>query len=203
MVHIQLQNISKRFNKNWLFNDIILEATNATKTAILGLNGSGKSTLLQIISGHVLPTEGKVIITINNKIIEPENVFRYIGFCAPAMELIEEFTLIEFLNTHNTFKKLLMPPLEIIDYLGLQKATDKKLSNFSSGMKQRVKLAQAIMIDEPLCFLDEPCTNLDDAGIALYHKMIEDFGAEKTIFVSSNMPVEYSFCTRQITINNN
>jgi ABC-2 type transport system ATP-binding protein len=203
MVNIKLDKISKRFNKNWLFNDITIQAEHKSKTAILGINGSGKSTLLQIISGHVLPTSGTITIAINNKKIEAENVYQHIGFCAPAMELIEEFTLLEFLNTHQKLKNLVLSPLNTIQYLGLEKATHKKLSNFSSGMKQRVKLAQAIMIQEPICFLDEPCTNLDDAGVMLYQKMIADFGANKTIFVSSNMPVEYSFCTQQLTINNN
>jgi ABC-type multidrug transport system ATPase subunit len=69
-------------------------------------------------------------------------------------------------------------------------------------MKQRVKLAQSIMIDAPLILLDEPCSNLDVHGIALYQKMIAEFAMEKLVLVSSNDAHEYEFCTQHIQISN-
>ena len=98
------------------------------------------------------------------------------------------------------FKKTNYKIEEIIEYIGLEKATHKYISNFSSGMKQRVKLAQAIFADTPILLLDEPCTNLDKEGIDLYHRMISDFCNDKIIIVASNDPNEYSFCTHKINV---
>jgi len=114
--------------------------------------------------------------------------------------VIEEMTLLEFLRYHFSFKKTNHTIEDIITYIGLEKATNKYISNFSSGMKQRVKLAQAIFADAPILLLDEPCTNLDKDGIDLYHKMIQDFCNEKIIIVASNDPNEYSFCKHKINI---
>ena len=114
----------------------------------------------------------------------------------------EEMTLIEFLSFHQQFKKLL-PSISIksiIEIIGLEKAAGKQIRYYSSGMKQRVKLAQAFFSDVPILLLDEPCTNLDSRGIALYQELAQNFSTGKTIVVSSNDEVEYSFCKHEISI---
>jgi ABC-type multidrug transport system ATPase subunit len=199
-MEIHLQNLGKRYFNTWIFKGLSADFTQGSRTAILGINGSGKSTLLQCITGHISATEGKVFYKNGNKNIDTIDWHQHLGFCSPSMQIIEEFTLQNFLAYHFKFKKSLLSVAETINYLGLTKAADKKIEVFSSGMKQRVKLAQAIMVDTPICFLDEPCSNLDEQGIALYHKMITDFASNKTIFVSSNAPEEYSFCTKQILV---
>jgi ABC-type multidrug transport system ATPase subunit len=82
----------------------------------------------------------------------------------------------------------------------LEKASNKQLRNFSSGMKQRVKLAQAILSDVPVVLLDEPCTNLDADGISLYHRLMNNYCADRLLIVSSNDEVEYKFCQHKISI---
>jgi ABC-type multidrug transport system ATPase subunit len=201
-MQIQLQNISKRYNQQWIVRDVNLELTTPAKVALLGINGSGKSTLLQMIAGYIMPSFGKIKYIHHDAEIPADKIFKYIGFCAPAMELIEEYTLQEFFEFHFQYKKPLLPITDIIAYIGLQDATNKLIENFSSGMKQRVKLAQSIMIDAPLILLDEPCSNLDVYGIALYQRMIAEFAMEKLVLVSSNDAHEYEFCTQQIQISN-
>ena len=88
----------------------------------------------------------------------------------------------------------------IIAILGLEKAADKQIRYYSSGMKQRVKLAQCIFSDTKIVLLDEPCTNLDEAGINLYHQLIEDHCKDRLVIVSSNDEVEYRFCKERINI---
>jgi ABC-2 type transport system ATP-binding protein len=200
-MQIQLQQVAKRYNQQWIVKDVNLEFTTTDKIALLGINGSGKSTFLQIIAGYVMPSFGKVLHTHNNQIIEPDQIYKYIGYCAPAMELIEEFTLQEFLEFHSKYKPSVLSIADTIAYIGLQEATNKKIENFSSGMKQRVKLAQSIMTDMPLLLLDEPCCNLDEHGIALYQKMITEFATDKLVIVSSNDAHEYQFCTTRINTN--
>ena len=80
-------------------------------------------------------------------------------------------------------------------------AADKQIRYYSSGMKQRVKLAQAIFSDSAVVLLDEPCSNLDAKGIELYHSLINTYCRERLVMVCSNDKVEYSFCNEVISIN--
>lgn len=82
--------------------------------------------------------------------------------------------------------------------MDLGAAAHKQIRYFSSGMKQRVKLAQAIFSDTPLLLLDEPCTNLDTDGIQLYLGLIKSHAVGKLVIVSSNDKQEYAFCDRCI-----
>jgi ABC-type multidrug transport system ATPase subunit len=109
-------------------------------------------------------------------------------------------TLIEFLNFHSGFKPFLssITPEKIISILSLENAVNKQIRNYSSGMKQRVKLAQAIFSDVPVVLLDEPCTNLDLTGIQLYHDLINEYCKNRMVVVSSNDEVEYGFCKEKL-----
>ena len=84
----------------------------------------------------------------------------------------------------------------------MENAVNKQIRNYSSGMKQRVKLAQAIFSDVPVVLLDEPCTNLDATGIQLYHDLIDVYCKNRMVVVSSNDEVEYRFCKERLNINN-
>jgi ABC-type multidrug transport system ATPase subunit len=211
---ISLINAGKRFNRDWIFRNINQEFISGTAYAITGPNGSGKSTLLQAIGGAIIMSEGSANYTIGNtqlaigntnapeKVIEVDKAFQYISIAAPYLELIEEMTLLEMLEFHAQFKPLLanITIPDIITIIGLKAAANKQIRFYSSGMKQRVKLAQAIFSDVPCVLLDEPCTNLDAAGIELYHQLISDYGNNRLIIVSSNDPQEYSFCREKISI---
>jgi ABC-type multidrug transport system ATPase subunit len=199
---ILLSDAGKRFNREWIFRHANLQLEKGHAYAITGPNGSGKSTLLQTIGGLLQPSEGEIIYTINGSQVAQEKVFSHISFCAPYLDVIEEMTLTEFLRFHFSFKTML-PGLsieEMITLTGLSAAADKQIRNYSSGMKQRVKLAQAILSDTEVLLLDEPCTNLDATGIELYHSMIEGYGKGRLIIVSSNDEVEYRFCQTIIPI---
>lgn len=84
----------------------------------------------------------------------------------------------------------------------MKAAADKQIRFYSSGMKQRMKLAQAIFSDVPILLLDEPCTNLDAVGYALYHQLIENYCSEKLVIVCSNDIQEFDFCTEKLDIMN-
>jgi ABC-type multidrug transport system ATPase subunit len=89
---------------------------------------------------------------------------------------------------------------EIISIINLQKAAHKQIRYFSSGMKQRVKLAQAIFSDTPIVLLDEPLTNLDEEGVSLYNNLIENYCKNRMLIISSNDKKEYSFCEQIIDL---
>lgn len=201
-MQIVLQNAGKRFNRDWIFRKLSFTFNGGMAYAVTGPNGSGKSTLLQVIAGAVNPTEGTVSYTFNGAAIKPENVYRHLAVAAPYLELIEEMTAEEFLSFHQTFKPFIQQYSinDIISEVGLQHAAGRQIRYYSSGMKQRIKLAQAIFSDVPVVLLDEPCTNLDAAGYELYRHLVSRYCNGRLVIVSSNDVNEYSFCTEKLSI---
>jgi ABC-type multidrug transport system ATPase subunit len=199
---ISLSAAGKRFNREWIFRNVHTEFHSSNSYAIIGPNGSGKSTLLQCIGGMLQLSEGQVEYSIENKQLHIEDAYKQIVFCAPYMDVIEEMTLIEFLNFHNQFKSFFdhFSLMQVIDEIGLGAAANKQIRFYSSGMKQRVKLAQAILSDAAVVLLDEPCSNLDTGGIALYHSLIKKYCGNRLVIVCSNDEVEYNFCNTVISI---
>src|SRR5690606_30804240 len=206
---ILLSDAGKRFNREWIFRHLTYTFEEGKTYAITGPNGSGKSTLLQVLAGAMHVNEGTIAFEKGSRInseattsIAPEQVYRQISYCAPYLEVVEEMTLEEFLQFHHGFKPFMeqISIPQIISLIGLESAARKQIRYYSSGMKQRVKLAQAIFTTTPAIFLDAPCTDLDLAGIELYHSLIENYAKSKLIVVSSNDEVEYRFCEQRISI---
>ncbi len=197
---IDLTNLGKRYNREWIFRNLNFSFDPYKHYGITGPNGSGKSTLLQIIAGATLYNKGSIKYSIANNEISPEKIFKKLSFSAPYLDLVEEMTLNEFFIFHDKMKGWISGPdtKEIIILLGLEKSTHKQIRYFSSGMKQRVKLAQAIFSNVPAVLLDEPTTNLDEEGICLYNFLIETYCERRLVIVSSNDKKEYSFCEEMI-----
>lgn len=207
---ISCTNAGKRFNRDWIFRHLDYEFAPGNCYAITGPNGSGKSTLLQILAGAVAASEGNIAysLTGNNApsshppSVSPDLVYKHISLAAPYLDIVEEMTLTEFLHFHQTFKPFL-PDLSIqhiITTIGLRQAAGKQIRYYSSGMKQRVRLAQAIFSHTPCLLLDEPCSNLDASGIRLYHRLIQEYCTDRLVIVSSNDVQEYLFCERVIDV---
>ncbi len=199
---ISLSDAGKRFNRDWIFRHFNYTFEKGQSYAITGPNGSGKSTLLQALAGSIHINEGSIQYSIHNIQCSAESIYRHVSICAPYLEIVEEMTLTEFFYFHTGFKPLL-PGITIdsmIPVLGLEKAVHKQIRYYSSGMKQRVRLAQCIFSDTPIVLLDEPCTNLDTEGIAMYHGFIRDYCADRLVVVSSNDEAEYKFCRERINI---
>lgn len=202
MFTVQVKNASKRFHHEWIFKNLDLELSTGDTLAITGGNGSGKSTLLKCLSGAIPLTSGSIHYQTGPTQIGEEHWFRSLALATPYLELPEEFTLSEALNFHFQFKKPLQDrtSTEILEILGLEKHKSKSLSQFSSGMKQRVKLALAIFSEVPLLLLDEPTTNLDSQGLTWYLDLIHQYASNRILVVCSNDPREYSFCEKKIAM---
>lgn len=204
-MQIQVTAASKRFNTEWIFSNLNFNFTTGQHYALIGNNGSGKSTLLQIIAGYVGLTKGDIQwISTSNETIDSTNIFHYISIAAPYLELVEEFTALEQIAFHQQFKPLQngLEPIELLEKIGLKNAAKKQIRNFSSGMKQRLKLALAIFDQAPILLLDEPCSNLDQEGIQTYHQLMQAYAMHKLIIVASNDPQEYQFCSQQLSLSN-
>jgi ABC-type multidrug transport system ATPase subunit len=202
-MNVNLENISKKFNENWIFKDVSISLTSQEKLAILGANGSGKSTLLQIIAGYVTASKGTIKYMLNDNTTVLD-IYQHLSIAAPSTELIEEFTLVEYVSFYTRLKPIFdnYSPEKIAEICYLEEAKHRMIQNYSSGMKQRLKLALAILSNTPLLLLDEPTSNLDLQGIEWYRKMITEYAHEKTIIVCSNqMNDEFFFCKKHLNIN--
>lgn len=199
---ISISDAGKRYNREWIFRHFTYSFEQGKAYAITGPNGSGKSTLLQAIGGSLHINEGTLNYQVEKKPIPPEQFYNQVAICAPYLEVVEEMTLREFLHFHFGFKPILpgVTYENIIQSIGLEKAINKQIRYYSSGMKQRVKLAQCIFSNVPVILLDEPCTNLDATGVELYHRLVNDYCRDRLVIVSSNDEVEYRFSTARINI---
>ena len=217
---ISLSDAGKRYNREWIFRHLTYTFEEGKSYAIVGPNGSGKSTLLQAIGGAIHINEGSLKYEprgssrergvgsrepgADSSLVTSEKIYSHLAICAPYLDVVEEMTLTEFLEFHHGFKPFL-PGItieKIVSTIGLDKALNKQIRYYSSGMKQRVKLAQCIFSDVPVILLDEPCTNLDEVGINLYNQLINDYCKKRMVIVSSNDHHEYEFCQEKISITN-
>ena len=209
-MRISLTDAGKRYNREWIFRHFSQDFSSGDRWAITGPNGSGKSTLLQVIAGAIELSEGTLEVgTLEVGTLEvgsakdKEQLYRHIALAAPYLELIEEMTALEFLAFHGGFKPFInnLSPAQVLDIIQLTHASRKQIRYYSSGMKQRLKLGQCILSDARFLLLDEPCTNLDQTGIDLYHQLIRDHAGNRCVIVSSNDQTEFSFCNSFIDIN--
>lgn len=198
-----LTDVGRRYNREWIFKHVSYEFESGRSYAILGPNGSGKSTLLKVLSGSLAPSAGSIYFEMNNKAVDVEEIFQYLSLATPYVELIEEFTLREQIQFHFKFKNYLIgySEGEVVQLLGLEKAIDKELKYFSSGMKQRVKLTLACCSDSSLVLLDEPTSNLDTAGEEWYLELVDKTKhANRLFIICSNQEKEYTFCDHNLSI---
>lgn len=198
-MEISLENIGRRFNREWIFREVNQTFVSGNSYAILGPNGSGKSTLLQLISGSLTPSEGILRYKLSDKDIDIEGAYQYLSIAAPYLELIEEYTLSELIKFHFSFKKK-VTDVSIVELLGFDRSKNKQLKYFSSGMKQRVKLALTLCSDVPVLILDEPTSNLDKEGVEWYHQLIDQFTLNRVLLIGSNQEHEYGFCNHRLNI---
>lgn len=202
MFEVHLKGIGRRFNRDWIFKQVDYAFFSGERYAVLGPNGSGKSTLLKVISGGLTPSEGELVYSQGGQPIASDRYYHYISVAAPYLELIEEFTLREMLRFHFKFKAYLAGWNEdrVMEYVQLETSLDKPIRFFSSGMKQRVKLALACFSESHLLLLDEPTSNLDAPSIQWYHQLLEDTVKDRILIIFSNQPEEYKSCTHRLKL---
>lgn len=201
MVSISLKNVGKKFTGQPLFSGLNNTFEAKQKYALTGSNGSGKSTLLQIIAGTEPPTSGDVVWNKNGKLLPAAHWFRELSIAAPYLELIEELTLTELLQFHFRFKHIMqgynakdLPNL-------LQLPAQKQIQFFSSGMKQKLRLALALWSNTSVLLLDEPTSNLDDKNKQWYQEHVQKMSEHRLLIIASNEPEEYSFCKHVLKVN--
>jgi len=201
-MEIELREVAKRYRFEWIFKKINYHFHSQHRYAILGNNGTGKSTFLKILSGHLTPSKGKIIFTHDGKDLEIDDVYKHVAYAAPYIDLIEEFTLKEAIDFHQKFKPFQagLNTEKLIELLGFQKSIDKEVKFFSSGMKQRLKLALAIGSKTEILLLDEPTTNLDQQGMDWYQQLLDNYSNNRLLIIASNVEADYQRCDHFLNI---
>jgi ABC-type multidrug transport system ATPase subunit len=194
-MHVALHHIGKRYQKEWIFRGIDGQWNEDSCTAIFGGNGSGKSTLTQIISGFLSSSEGELRWSINDKPIPRDKVYEHVSLCTPVVQLWDDFTLRENIEFFLRFKSLRnhFSAADFMQIIELEKQEHRALKNFSSGMRQRVKLGMAILANTSLLILDEPCSHLDERAVQWFQQLLKMHSVGRTIFVASNKDERETF----------
>ena len=200
-MRIKVQGVGKKFGHNWIFRNINFDFDKGKSYAITGNNGSGKTTLLKILAGILPLSVGEIKYESKDKSIKPDDFFNYITIAGPYTELIEEFTLIEVLQFYVQFKSIQITQKELLDITNFNDVKNLPVRFFSSGMKQKLKLALAMYSVSEVVFLDEPTSNFDKENTSWYLDNIENATLDKILIICSNQQYEYSFCHKVLNVN--
>lgn len=203
-VSITADGIEKKYNRRKIFSNINFNLRENDSLAITGRNGSGKSTLLKIISGALSPTEGEISLTIENKNVAASDRFTLVGFVAPYLQLYDEFTALENLRLLRRIRGIRTSDETMLALLRRVNLFDRRndfVRTYSSGMKQRLKYAFALLHEPPVLLLDEPASNLDDEGIATVRQIIEEQKKKGILIIATNEQHDAELCQQTIDLN--
>jgi ABC-type multidrug transport system ATPase subunit len=202
-MQIELQNISKKYSNNYIIKDFSYQFQAGNSYAILGSNGSGKSTLVKILTGLYSVSKGEVKFSMAEKTIPVDKVFNHVSLAAPWGDVIEDLSLKECIEFHFKFRQSIngVKVNDLLKISGLEESKNKFIHQFSSGMKQRVRLLLGVLTQSDLLLLDEPTSNLDASGKQWYADLVKSYSGNRTIIVASNhLQEEYSFCKEVIEL---
>lgn len=204
LVRLTLTAVHKRYNRRTIFREIGAELSAPASMAIVGRNGSGKSTLAKIIAGVLAPTSGSVRLEVDGSEVRREVSHRSIGFVAPYLTMYDEFTAVENIVILESMRSGRPPAVSevesLLEEVGLAARRHDRVGTFSSGMKQRVKYATALIHRPALLILDEPTANLDDEGAAFVGRVVERQRKSGIVIVATNEAAEAAWCESRIEL---
>jgi heme exporter protein A len=194
-ISLRLDKVTKKFNNRKIFENVTFTLSGGSSMAITGRNGSGKSTLVKIIAGLLGKTSGDVIINENNIVIKQDSVYKYLGFVSPYLNLYDEFSGYENLKICSGIRGIGIDNInDVLKRVGLFERRNDLLKIYSSGMKQRLKLAFGILHNPAILILDEPTSNLDKDGVRVVDEIAEEYKKDRILIIATNDEHEKGLC---------
>ena len=201
------EHVSKWYGQVIGLNDVSVSVPPGI-TGLLGPNGAGKSTFLKLITGQLKPSKGDVKV-LGEPIWRNPHLYFQIGFCPEQDAFYERMTGLEWVRALVRLNGLSDKEADdaahrALTAVDLMDAANKKIGAYSKGMRQRVKMAQALAHDPQLLILDEPLSGMDPLGRRKTIRLIREWGrAGKSIIVSSHILHEIESMTSNILLINN
>jgi heme exporter protein A len=201
---LEAHNVGQRFGRLVLFRRLGLRLAGGRSLAITGANGSGKSTLLRILAGLLTPTRGTVRLEVEGTDVAPEDRPLRVGLVAPYLSVYDSLSARENLAFLARARRLegAAPRIEAaLERVQLAARAGDLVGTFSSGMKQRVKYAAALLAEPPLLMLDEPSTNLDVRGLEMVRAVMRQQRDDgRLLLVATNDADEAAACDERLRI---
>ncbi len=201
---IQFSHASKWYGEVIAVNDVSFTLGPGV-TALLGSNGAGKSTLMKLVTGQIRPSTGDVRVFGQTPFANPE-VYRRLGYCPEIDAFPEHQTGRSFVQTMARYSGMgaglaKRRTEEVLHEVGMAERASRKVGGYSKGMRQRIKLAQAMLLDPDVIVLDEPLNGLDPVGRREFLAVLQGLADRgKTILVSSHILFEVEQMTRSIIL---
>ncbi len=193
---LKLTDISRRFGQRTVFSGISAEAFVGRSVVVAGPNGSGKTTLLKIIAGLLSPTTGDVNLTVDGNAVDNDSRRGMLGYVSPDLVLYRELSGVEnlqFFAQVAGFEPTTEYLRELLTFVGLKGRGREFVGNYSSGMRQRLKFAFALLRRPPVLLLDEPTANLDSAGVEMVRAVVKDQKKRGILVIATNEPQEVAW----------
>ena len=197
---------SKWYDQVIGLNDVSL-AIDGGVSGVLRPNGAGKSTLFKLLMGRLKPSQGSIRLFGEDPWVNPAP-YRRIGYVSESERMYDWMTALDFVSTlarlHGMTREEAIDRAEhVLDFVGLSDVQNKELGKYSKGMRQRVKIAHALVHDPDLIILDEPLHGCDPIARTSIMSVIRELGSQgKTVLVSSHILEEIERITEQIVILN-
>ncbi|HCA79592.1 MAG TPA: hypothetical protein DEP53_07645 [Bacteroidetes bacterium] len=203
-VSLKLDGVSKEFNRRLIFRDVSISLQGGDTLAITGRNGSGKSTLVKILCGLLSPTRGTLMYALDGKDIEVDAIKDHIGLVSPYLQMYDEFTGLENLEVLSRIRadrNITGETIaEALKNVGLWDRRNDFVRTYSSGMKQRLKYAFAVLHRPGVLVLDEPTSNLDADGIAMVERCVREQRSHGMLIVATNDADEAIWCSQRVVL---
>ncbi len=199
MFSLTADNLGKRFGERKVFAEVSFDLSTGDSLAITGPNGSGKSTLIMLLLGYHHATRGEISFREGDEKLAESRIRSRTSLVSPYLNLYDHLTGEEnltFFTTvaggHVTGKRV----DELLALVGLEGRGVDMVGSYSSGMKQRLKYAAALLNEPAFLFLDEPTSNLDEHGKEIVANIIEDYRQKAIVVVATNEKEELSFASQ-------
>ena len=206
-ISLSVESLSKVFNRRIIFENVAFSLMERQSMAITGKNGSGKSTLAKIVCGLLSPSTGRIVCTIDGTKIDPARIYQHVGLVSPYIMMYEEFSGLENLVVISRIRNLRSSSKgeaeQLLKTFGIYDRCNDEVRTYSSGMKQRLKYAAALLHHPEILVLDEPSANLDEEGIGVVRSIMRAQCENGMLIIATNDKEDLEFTSSCIDLDRN